>query len=295
MIDLHCHSTCSDGFYTPIELLQLAEEKKLDYFSITDHDSVDAYKQLLNIDTKKYFSGKIILGTELRCLYEGNQLELLCYGYDFEKIKDVYWVQKESYHGLKKALLQTLLEKAKDLGFEYGNIDYDPNTKPETVFYNELIKNANNLPILNRFEVKHSGDFYRKLIADPKSPMFFDSTEYSLTFEQLADLIHSCGGMAILAHPFGVYNLENSKEVAQKLAASGKIDGIECMHANMTEENTKFLLDLCQKHNLVSTGGSDYHGYSHQFFAKANWGKQDIPSSLIGAFLKKINPKNILG
>lgn len=292
---MHCHSTCSDGRFTPIELLQLAEEKHLDYFSITDHDSVDAYKQLLNIDTKKYFSGKIVLGAELRCLYKGNQLEILCYGYDFDKIKDVNYVQREFYHDLKKSLLNNLLEKSKLLGFEYKNIDYNPNIKPESDFYNELIKYPNNLLILQKFEIKHSGDFYRKLIADPQSPIFFDSTKYSQSLDELVDLIHNCGGIAVLAHPFGVYNLKNPKEVVETIASLSKIDGIECMHANMTEENTRFLLDLCKKHNLVSSGGSDYHAYKGQSFAKANWGSQDIPNSLLDGFLKKINPKNILG
>lgn len=295
MIDLHCHSTCSDGWFSPTKLLEFAEEKKLDYFSITDHDSVDAYKELLNIDTKKYFSGKIILGAELRCLYEGNQIELLCYGFDFDKIKDIYWVQKENYHDLKRALLESLLEKAKDLGFKYNYLDYNPDIKPERVFYDELIKNPENIEILKTYNIKHSGDFYRKLIADPQSPMFFDSSKYSLTFEELADLIHNCGGIAVLAHPFGVYNINNPEEMAEKIAGSGLIDGIECMHANMTEDNTKFLISLCSKHNLVCTGGSDFHGYTGQVFAKANYGRLDIPTSLIKDFLSKVNPKNIIG
>ena len=292
---MHCHSTCSDGGLTPTQLLQLAEKNKLDYFSITDHDCVDAYKELLNIDTKKYFSGKVVLGAELRCLYKGTQLELLCYGYDYNKIKDSYWVNKDYYHDLKKGLLETLMQKAKLVGFEYKTIEYNPEIKPERLFYDELLKYSNNLKILESYNIKHSGDFYRRLIADPQSPMFFDSSKYSQTVEQLADFIHSCGGVAVLAHPFGVYNLPNPKEDVEAIAASGKIDGIECMHANMTKENTKFLLDLCNKYNLVSTGGSDYHAYNGQCFAKANWGTQDIPTSILEKFIKKVNPKNILG
>ena len=295
MIDLHCHSTCSDGIFSPIELLKMAEENKLDYFSITDHDSVDAYRELLNIDTKKYFSGKIILGAELRFLYQGVQLELLCYAYDFDKIKDVYWVQKDSYHNLKKALLSHLLEKAKLLGFVYPHLEYDGNVKPETMFYKELIKNPANIAILDKLNIKHGGDFYRKLIADTESILYFDSTKYSQTLEELADLIHSCGGIAVLAHPFGVYKLKNPQEAVQNIASSGKIDGIECMHADMTEENTKFLLELCKKHNLVSTGGSDFHGYNGQKFARANHGTKKIPTTLIEGFLKRINSKNIIG
>ncbi|MBQ3048269.1 MAG: PHP domain-containing protein [Clostridia bacterium] len=288
MIDMHCHSTCSDGKFTPIELLKMAEQNKLNYFSITDHDSVASCEQILNVDIKKYFSGKFILGAELRFLYKGEQLELLCYGYDYNKIKDSFWVSKECYHCLKKGLLESLLVKAKDLGFKYNLIEYNPNTKPESVFYNELLKYEQNLPILQSYKIKHSGDFYRKLIASVDSPIFFDSTSYSPTFDEIVELIHKSGGLAILAHPFGVYNLKNPKQTLNELIALGKLDGIECMHANMTQEDTEYLLDICKKHDLVSTGGSDFHGYPGQVFAKANFGKNDITDHLIDKFLQKL-------
>lgn len=288
MIDMHCHSTCSDGKFSPIELLQMAEKEKLDCFSITDHDTIASCETILNIDTKKYFSGKFVLGAELRFLHKGRQLELLCYGYDYNKLKDTYWVSKNCYHNLKKGLLENLLLKAKDLGFVYDNVEYQEDIKPERIFYDELIKHEENLPILQKFDVKHSGEFYRKLIANPKSAMFFDSTPFSPSFDDIADLVHSCGGIVVLAHPFGVYGLENPEQTLEEIISTRKLDGIECMHANITPEQTKYLIDLCQKHNLVSTGGSDFHGYPGQIFARANWGQDKIPTPLIQKFLKKV-------
>lgn len=295
MIDMHCHSTCSDGKFSPIELLQMAEKEGLEYFSITDHDSVESCETILNIDTKKYFSGKFVLGAELRFLHKGQQLEVLCFGYDYNKIKDAYWVSKGCYHNLKKGLLENLLDKAKDLGFIYDNIEYKEDIKPERIFYDELLKHEENLHILAEFNVKHSGDFYRKLIASPQSPMFFDSTPYSPSFEEIVNLVHSCGGVAVLAHPFGVYNLTNPKETLEELLSKNLLDGIECMHANMNEEQTEYLKDLCKKYNLVMTGGSDFHGYPGQVFARANEGSTQIPTELLQKFLNKVNPNGILG
>ena len=295
MIDLHSHSTCSDGIFSPIELLKKAEEEKLDYYSITDHDAVSAYEELLNINTKKYFSGKIILGSEIRFVYKGSQLEVLCYGYDFEKLKNNYWVNKESYHAIKKALLKNLLEKAKLVGLKYNIIEYSPTVKPEKLFFEELKKHEENQIIFEKYNITHGGHFFRKLIADPNSPMYFDPTNYSLSLEDATSLIHSAGGIAILAHPFGVYNLENPKEIINELIATGKLDGLECMHSNITPEQTEYLLNLCQKHNLLSTGGSDFHGFDNQYFARANWGNTKIPTSLITNFLSKLNPKGIIG
>lgn len=295
MIDMHSHSTCSDGIFSPIELLKKAEEEKLNYYSITDHDSVSAYEELLNINTKQYFSGKIVLGSEIRFIYKGSQMEMLCYGFNYNKLKDNYWVNKQAYHNLKKALLKNILEKAKLLGFKYNKIKYDENTKPEKLFYLELEKHEENKKILESYQIKHSGDFFRKLISSPKSPMFFDATNYALNFDTVTELIHNAGGIAILAHPFGVYNIENPKEVINELISTGKLDGLECMHSNITPEQTEYLLNLCQKHNLLSTGGSDFHGYENQFFARANWGKDKMPTSLLTNFLTKLNPNGVIG
>ena len=295
MIDLHIHTTHSDGLPSVKDILTLAEEKKLDYISITDHDAVGAFKELQTINYKDYFSGKIIPGCELRFVYNNMQMEVLGYGYDLEKIKDNYWVNKESYHAIKKALLENCLTKGKEAGFKYKTLEYNPDEKSEKIFYKEVLSYEENKPILDRFGVKHSGDFFRKMVASSASPMYFDPTNYSLSFEDAVDLIHSCGGIAILAHPFGVYNIEDPKKVLNELLAKNKLYGLECYHANILPEQTEYLLDICKKYNLVSTGGSDYHNYPGQSFAKANYGQTDIPTNLIDGFLKKINKDTILG
>jgi len=294
MIDMHIHTVHSDGKLTVKEILKLAEERKLDYIAFTDHDAVGAVGELKTFNIKDYFSGKIIPGSEIRFVYNHSQMEVLAYGYDYEKLSQSYWVKKESYHAIKKALLANCLEKGKNVGLVYNTIEYDPNFKPETLFYAELMKHEENLKIMQKYDVKHSGDFFRKLIADPASPMYFDPTNYSLSFDQAVDLIHSAGGVAVLAHPFGVYRLSDPKKTINELIATKKLDGLECYHSNILPEQTQYLLDLCKKHDLISTGGSDYHNYPGQFFAKANYGKDDIPTKTIDKLLQRIDNSRIL-
>lgn len=100
--------------------------------------------------------------------------------------------------------------------------------------------------------------------------------------------------LAVLAHPFGVYKIDNPKEVLEELLQKNKLDGLECMHADITDEQTEYLLDLCKKHNLISTGGSDFHGYDGQKFARANKGQNKIPTALISKLLEKINSNGII-
>ena len=64
---------------------------------------------------------------------------------------------------------------------------------------------------------------------------------------------------------------------------------------NNFTSNTAFLIELCKQNNLVCTGGSDFHGYNGQIFARANKGTSEIPTSLIDSFLQKINKNNIIG
>ncbi len=294
MIDLHIHTVYSDGLPTVKEILTLAEERKLDYIAITDHDAIGAYKELREMNIKDYFSGKIIYGCELKFMYKGTQMELVALGYNWDELNKSYWVHEESYHNNKKALLRTALEKGKSAGLVYNDLEYNPKEKSEKTFYFELLKHEENLPILEKYKVKHGGDFFRNMIANPESPIYFDPTEYTLGFEEAVDLVHKCGGVALLAHPFGVYKIDNPKEILAELLKTNKLDGLECYHSSMTEENTEYLLNLCKENNLLTSGGSDYHNYPGQVFAKAHAGRTDIPTEIIAGILEKIGTDGIV-
>ena len=71
MIDLHIHTSYSDGTDSLIELLEKAEKNKLEYISITDHDNCRVYDELRKIEGSKYYTGKIIPGVEIKCGYKG--------------------------------------------------------------------------------------------------------------------------------------------------------------------------------------------------------------------------------
>ena len=92
MIDLHIHSTYSDGSYSVKEILQEAQNKKLEYISITDHDCIDAYKELENINIKNFYKGKIIVGCEFKCYLEEFSIpvEILGYGLDLNIMKQYF-------------------------------------------------------------------------------------------------------------------------------------------------------------------------------------------------------------
>ena len=103
MIDLHMHTTNSDGADSTEELLKKAESMKLKYISITDHDNCHAHEEIRDLGLEKLFSGKIITGIEMKCIYNGKSIEVLGYKYNLEKMSK--WV-KEFYKDKSKEKLQ---------------------------------------------------------------------------------------------------------------------------------------------------------------------------------------------
>ena len=87
MIDLHLHTNHSDGTDTVTELLEKAEELKLEIISITDHDTVEAYKELENSEIRNKFSGEILPGVEIKAIYDNHNIEVLGYGINPNNIK----------------------------------------------------------------------------------------------------------------------------------------------------------------------------------------------------------------
>ena len=86
MIDIHTHTKYSDGSSTVKELLEEAQIKELTLLSITDHNTIDAYRELSDPETRNLFKGKIIPGIEITTTYNKEIIEILGYGFDLNKM-----------------------------------------------------------------------------------------------------------------------------------------------------------------------------------------------------------------
>ena len=87
MIDLHTHTTHSDGSFSVRDLLQEAEKIGLTLLSITDHNKISAYEELQNPEIRNLFRGRIITGVELTTTYKGETVEILGYNFDLKKMQ----------------------------------------------------------------------------------------------------------------------------------------------------------------------------------------------------------------
>ena len=263
MIDLHLHTNHSDGADSVERLLINAENLNLEVISITDHDTIGAYKEIeSNSQLLNLYSGEIIPGAELKAIYNGINIEVLAYGIDYNKLLirevDVEKIQKEN--------LEYFKEIAKKYEFIIDNSIYIDSSNPEkrwgaAVFSRELLKYPENIDKLKKlneqdfFEI----DFYRGGESNKNSIFYVDTSKYYPDINQVIEDIHNAGGLAFLAHAY-IYPFDNVEKEVENILSYTKIDGIECEHSLLSDEQRIKLKELCRRYNKYMSGGSDYHG-----------------------------------
>lgn len=262
MIDLHIHTTYSDGTYSVKEILKEAQEKKLEVISITDHDNVKAYKEIGKIDVNNFYSGKIITGCEFKCVLPEYNLPIEILGYEFE----VSIVEKflDSHNNMEKQ--SKYLEHLKSVGKRIG-LTFDENIKvnleraeyASLIFEREINKYEKNKQILLENGINITTNFYRDAQSNKNSIFYIDEKNDYVQPDEIIDLIHKAGGKSFLAHPY-IYRVNNVLEMAQTLINNYNIDGLECYYSLFTQQQTNDLVELCKKNKLYRSGGTDFHG-----------------------------------
>ena len=264
MIDLHIHTTYSDGDKSVEEILKMCEDKKLEYISITDHNTCKQYNDKA-LKNNKIFSGKIIKGTELNAVFQDKNIEVL--GYDINPNIINEWCQgyysEEKLEEQQEICYRRLLDICDKQGLKY---DESKIIKPkatgyvEISIYEELMKHKENYKILGEF-TESLGVFFRKGLANPKSTYFVNRIEFRPKYKQVIDIVHKSGGKAFLAHPFE-YKFKDTMEFINDLRKEKELDGIECFHPSANTEQRNILVDYAKNNDLYMCGGSDYHGSS---------------------------------
>lgn len=183
MIDLHIHSTNSDGTDSVQEILQKAQKLNLDYISITDHDTCDGYKELEKIDIPKYYSGKVIPGIEIKCGYKKHLIELLGYKIDTNKMSN--WLN-DFYKDKSRAEIQNkyfniLYKKCIELGLtmrEKNDIGFNPQKDwASFTIYSEIKSHKENKEKLPEDLWQEFNTFSKKYCGNVNHPLYIDKTK----------------------------------------------------------------------------------------------------------------------
>ena len=260
MIDLHIHTTSSDGSDEPTDILINAQKAGLKYISITDHDSIGAYKKLNNIKVNSYFDGNIIHGCEFSAVHNGKPIEVLGYGIDLDVISATGIVSDDKFLERENAYLKTLMEVCKNLDLKYSDtLSIKGKYFATQMMHADLRKYPENEKYFTKEIWESLNAFYRTCVNNEDSPFFLDQIKDYPTIPEIATIIKEAGGKSFLAHLYG-YFADDHEEFLNSIVSLNSLDGIECYHSLHTMDKTKYLLDYCDKHKLYSSGGSDYHG-----------------------------------
>ena len=290
MIDLHIHSTYSDGSCSVKEILQEAENKKLEYISITDHDCVNAYKELENMNINTYYKGKIIVGCEFKCYLEESciPIEILGYGFDLNTIKEYF--ENNDIMGIQKNYLEYLKKQGKKVGliFDENLKLMDNHSYASVVFETELLKYSENKEIMKKHHISLEPNFYRAEQCNKNSIFYIDENKDFIDIKGLLEKIHEAKGIAFLAHPY-IYPVENVEEMVEYIVNTYQLDGIECYYSTFTEEQKQTMINCTKKYNLYISGGTDFHGMSKPDMKMGNGrGNLQIPKEVILNWVDKI-------
>ena len=262
MIDMHTHTTYSDGSFSVAELLKESEHVGLKLLSITDHDTIEAYKELENPNIRNLFSGNIINGIEITTTYKGEIIEVLGYNFDLETMQTFLNDNVLTFEQKQLKEYELIKNQYKKIGviFDENNIKFNPKKESCRVsFVNEIKKYKENYKFfLNEESITTSSGFTRNEVFNPKSPLYVDQSSLFPSLEKTIDMIHKSNGIALLAHTYA-YSPNIANELLNILD-NYKLDGLECFYTTFTSEQTKYLVELCKKRNLFMSGGSDFHG-----------------------------------
>ena len=264
IIDLHVHSTNSDGAYTVQELLEMAEKKNINTISFCDHNVVGAYEELKNMDIPKYYSGNIITGIEFDFVFEKKNFHMLGYKFDADILKNSKYIDRSTKEDIIKEEEKNL-EFFKDVCKKLG-IKLSPDLKisKPSDRANDLIKSdmqihEENKEIVDTILGKdRKKSFWLGHVTNPESPFYIDYTKGLPTAVEIANEIHEAGGIVVLPHVFEYKSIDN-KYFLNEMYKLNILDGIECVHSKHNKEQTDFLVDFCKQHNLLMSGGSDFH------------------------------------
>ncbi|QCX34326.1 PHP domain-containing protein [Caloramator sp. E03] len=287
MIDLHIHTSLSDGAFSIDEIIEFVNKLDITYISITDHNHALAYEKQ-NLSKLNNFKSHIITGCEIATSYEGYIIEILGYGvkpdiinswyrdfYSDENLKkNEIWL----FNKLKKLCIKENLKIEDDISL--GEIKKGCSKR---VIYKSLIKFKENLDVMG---TKSYHDFLRLMLYNPKHSLFLNEAETYPSLKDVVDLIHHAKGLAFLAHPFE-YAFDNTFEIIENILKLVSLDGIECFHPSATVENSHELECFCKGHSLYISGGSDFHNFKRNIGIGLSSNNLPINDELIIPWLKE--------
>jgi len=260
-VDLHIHTTASDGRLTPDEVVRVAAKQRLSVIAITDHDTIAGIEPAL-LAAESFPSLRVIPGLEINTDIPNAEIHILGYFIDYrdEELKQTL----ERLRNSREARARKIVAKLGELG-----IDIVWHRVMELAGGGSVGRPHIAQAMLEQGYIPSFQEAFTKYIGR-QGPAYVERER--LSPQEAAKLVVKAGGLPVLAHPANIDGLE---EFLVKLKEAGLV-GLEAYYDGYDRKMIDGLVHLAAKHGLITSGGSDFHGLAG--VNEAPIGAIDVPS-----------------
>jgi len=248
MIDLHSHSTKSDGTLTPTALIEEAKARGLHALALTDHDSVDGLDEAQ--EAARHQGVVFIPGVEIEIAFEPGECHLLGLGLTgrTDELRDALASLAEGRKARNRSILELMLESGVEASYAEVEAFSGGGVVGRPHFASLLV---------SRKVVKNKEQAFSRYLGKGR-PFFVP--KLSLEFDLALRLIKESGGVAILAHPMSLYLSWGKLPDLIKEWKDAGLDGLEAWHPTAKARACERLESLGRSLGMLVTAGSDFHG-----------------------------------
>lgn len=274
-IDLHVHSTYSDGSLMPNELVELANRKGLKAISITDHDNISSTKYI--VELMAVYDITMVTGVELSLKHNDISIHLLVYCFDQnnEKLLELLSIIQAGRDLRNKQILSAL----HNIGFKLEGSElyqFNQNSQIGRPHFAKLL-------VQKKFAKNINEAFSKYLV--PGCKTYYDTPEVQLI--DVLPIVHEAKGLAVLAHPLSNKLFRDNLETNISNMSSIGLHGIEAYYPTHSKKSRNVLLTLAMDNQMIVTGGSDYHGAFRKGTRMAGGKNVTVPYNVLNHLLKK--------
>lgn len=241
MLELHCHTTYSDGTLSPAALVQAAQATGVKVLAITDHDTVSGWDEA--IATATPLGIEIVPGVELSTVHNERSLHILGFYPDRQRLEAPL---KERLAGRQRRA-RAMVEKLAALGYPISLPEPETGMAPGRPHIAAALVRAG--------YITSPREAFDRFLGDDK-PAYVHYEKFAAS--DGIQLLHSCGAVSVWAHPY-LFRGGTVETVLPQLVAAGLM-GVEAYHPSHSPSEVRRLEELAAEHGLLVTGGSDYHG-----------------------------------
>ena len=268
MLELHCHTTYSDGKSTPTELVADAERAGVKALAITDHDTLGGWDEAMR--AAETHDIEIVPGVELSTVSNGRSLHVLG-----------YYPQRALLEQPLTELLAGRKRRAAKTAKNLAEMGY-PLDLPELGGNMALGRPHIAYAMVKAGYVSSTQEAFGRFIGEDK-PAYVHYEKFSAT-EGIA-LLKACQGVPVWAHPY-LFRGGKVEDVLPELVAAGLM-GIEVYHPDASATQQRQLLEYCEHYGLLATGGTDYHGNGKSQKLRTQLNHFQLPLTLLDAVKKE--------